>query len=251
MTWRSLISLKTAQIAARIHPRLSVRTDLPAFTFVEDGLGTIHNSDFAMQPRFQQAYALGKATGSWHDCDLRWRIHVLLWCAAHAARLQGAYVECGVNRGGFARAIIDYTNFATLNRDYYLFDTFAGFDAAQLSTSERESVVPAYCYQDCYAAVQREFQDMPFVKIVRGAVPASLTEVGAVAFLSIDMNCTAPEIAAVRFFWPHLVKGAPIVLDDYGFSLHHEQKAAFDALAAEWGVEILSLPTGQGLIFKA
>ena len=251
MSLRSTISDLTARLAVRLHPRLALRRDLPDFRFVEDGLGTIHNSDFAMQPRFQQAYALGKATGSWHDHDLRWRIHVLLWCASWAVRLDGAFVECGVNRGGFARTIIDYTSFTSLSRSYYLFDTFTGFDEAQLSSGERATVLPAYRYDDCFDAVQREFATMPFVKLIKGAVPGSLIDMGPVAFLSIDMNCAAPEIAAAKFFWPKLVKGAPVVLDDYGFALHGEQKRTFDALAAEWGVEILSLPTGQGLIFKA
>jgi hypothetical protein len=64
------------------------------------------------------------------------------------------------------------------------------------------------------------------------------------------MNCVAPEIAAAKFFWPNLVAGGIIILDDYGFSAHHLQKEAFDQLAREWNVEILSLPTGQGLIIK-
>lgn len=250
MSLRSTLAQVTARLAVHLHPRLMMRDSMPNFTFIEDGLGTIHSSDFTSLPRFQQAYTLGKATGSWHDCDLRWRIHVLLWCASTAAKLDGAFVECGVNRGGFARAVIDYTNFASLNRDYYLFDTFAGFDEELLSVAERVSLLPVYHYEDCFTQVQREFAEMPFVRLVRGAVPASLITVGPVAFLSIDMNCTAPEIAAAKFFWPHLVKGAFILLDDYGFALHHEQKTAFDKLAAEWGVEILSLPTGQGLIMK-
>ncbi|MFM2178636.1 MAG: hypothetical protein RL015_2734 [Verrucomicrobiota bacterium] len=250
MTWRSFISLQTARIAARLHPRLSVKTDLPAFTFVEDGLGTIHNSDFTQQPLFQRAYSAGKATGSWREHDLRWRIHVLLWAAQHATKLEGAFVECGVYRGGFARAIIDYTGFASLSRDYYLFDTFEGFDVEQLTQGERDKVLSNYEYEKCFETVKRDFAALPFVKFVKGAVPQSLFRVGPVAFLSLDMNCAAPEIAAARFFWPDLVKGAFVLLDDYGFSLHHEQKSAFDALAAELGVGILTLPTGQGLLIK-
>jgi hypothetical protein len=161
-------------------------------------------------------------------------------------------VECGVNRGGFAKSIIDYTAFKRLGKDYYLFDTFAGFDVEQLSPQERETIGMAYRYDDCFSFVQKEFEDMPFVKLVRGSVPQSLPKVavGPVAFLSIDMNCAAPEIAAAKFFWPNLVAGGIIVLDDYGFSAHHLQKEAFDQLAREWNVEILSLPTGQGLIIK-
>jgi O-methyltransferase len=247
---RNTIADLTASLAVRLHPRLQLRGQTSDFSFVEDGLATVHDSSFANDSRFKQSYAAGKATGSWRDCDLRWRIHVLLWAASHAAKLPGAFVECGVHRGGFARAIIDYTNFAALRRDYYLFDTFAGFDPSLLSETERTQVANAYQYVDCFSDVQATFAKESFVKLVRGAIPGSLVETGPVAFLSIDMNCAAPEIAAARFFWPYLVSGAPIVLDDYGFALHIEQKNAFDALASEWQVPLLSLPTGQGIIIK-
>jgi hypothetical protein len=41
-----------------------------------------------------------------------------------------------------------------------------------------------------------------------------------------------------------------MLLDDYGWKLHINQKHAFDAFAERHNVEILSLPTGQGLIMK-
>ncbi len=64
------------------------------------------------------------------------------------------------------------------------------------------------------------------------------------------MNIAAPEVAAIEYFWDKLVTGAPIVLDDYGWSHYHEQQLALDAFAARKGVAIASLPTGQGLLFK-
>ena len=64
------------------------------------------------------------------------------------------------------------------------------------------------------------------------------------------MNCAAPEIAAAEFFRDNLVSGAVIVLDDYGWKGYIEQKKAFDDFASRKGVQVLSLPTGQGLIFK-
>src|SRR5207249_497009 len=106
-------------------------------------------------------------------------------CAARAAKLPGAFVECGVNRGGFARAIIAYTAFERLGKSYYLFDTFAGFDEDQLSPEERATIPANYRYEDCYADVQREFSRFECVKLVRGSVPVSLQQVnvGHVAFL--------------------------------------------------------------------
>jgi hypothetical protein len=44
--------------------------------------------------------------------------------------------------------------------------------------------------------------------------------------------------------------GAFIVLDDYGWKLNIRQKEAWDVFAAERGVTVLSLPTGQGIIQK-
>jgi hypothetical protein len=64
------------------------------------------------------------------------------------------------------------------------------------------------------------------------------------------MNNTAPEIAAAEYFWDRVTKGGIIVLDDYGWRKHIHQKIAFDRFADEREVKVLSLPTGQGLIFK-
>ena len=74
---------------------------------------------------------------------------------------------------------------------------------------------------------------------------------GRVCYLSIDMNCVGPEIAAAEFFWDRLVSGAVVLLDDYGAGVWHlAQKRAFDEFARRKGVEILSLPTCQGLLIK-
>jgi hypothetical protein len=64
------------------------------------------------------------------------------------------------------------------------------------------------------------------------------------------MNCVQPEIAAMEYFWPKLVAGGVVIIDDYGFSGHEAQKTAADTFAESVGVKILSLPTGQGLMLK-
>jgi hypothetical protein len=99
--------------------------------------------------------------------------------------------------------------------------------------------------------VKTIFKGMP-AQIIKGTVPETLPECTAekICYLSIDMNCAGPEIAAANYFWDKLVAGAVIVLDDYGFMGHEEQQKAFDAFAKEKKVQILQLPTGQGIIFK-
>lgn len=221
------------------------------FRFQEDGLACIHNCDFLHDPKFSAAYAAGLTTNSWGNWPLRWRAYVLCWWAAWASRLPGDFVECGVNRGGNARMILEYLQFASLGKRFLLFDTFAGFSDAHLLPEEKQ-MVSKYSYADCLAEVQATFREFPFVSIHAGAVPESLAmdDTERVAFLSIDMNCVQPEIAAAEHFWPKLVPNGIIVLDDYGFTSHIAQKHAFDTFAANKGTTVLSLPTGQGLILK-
>lgn len=224
-------------------------------TYNQDGLATQHNCDFMKDKLFAEAYQLGASTyqGSGSPIEkakIHWRIHVLCWAAAYSKHLEGDFVECGVNRGWFSRAIIHYVDFNQLNKKFYLLDTFRGFSEKYTLKEENNC---GMLYEECYETVKETFRDFPNVKIIRGPVPETLPQVDAtkISFLSLDMNCVMPEIAAVEFFWDKLVKGGVVVLDDYGWKSHFLQKAAFDKFAQKKGVEILSLPTGQGLILKS
>lgn len=199
-----------------------------------------------------RAYRAGEATRSWAGWPLRWRAHVVCWAAEHGTKLAGDFVECGVNRGGNARMILEYLG-PEFHRPMYLLDTFQGFSESHLSATERARAGQNYAYADCLSDVRETFRAYPFVHVIPGTVPETLSQVPSsqVAFLSIDMNCTAPEIAAAEHFWPRLSPGAIMLLDDYGFSAHIEQKRAFDKFAASKNVPILSLPTGQAVIIKA
>jgi hypothetical protein len=83
-------------------------------------------------------------------------------------------------------------------------------------------------------------------------VPDTLATVNIqqVAYLSIDMNIAKPEREALEYFWPKLVPGGVVVLDDYGWINYAEQKATIDEFARIKGLNICTLPTGQGIIVK-
>lgn len=218
-------------------------------TYQEDGFATVHNCDFINEPEFQRAYAAGERTGSWSGN--RWRAHVYAWVASQAFRLQGDFVECGVNKGGYARMLYEYLPLAGSSRKFFLMDTFNGFDAAAISQDERDRGIPqAYRYTECFEQVRQTFASFSNAVLVRGSIPATLplVETRQVAFLSIDMNCVEPEIAAAEYFWDRIVTGGFMLLDDYGHPLHVAQKRAFDAFALARGVRILQLPTEQALI---
>jgi O-methyltransferase len=221
-------------------------------TYDQDGLATQHNCDFMEDERFVRAYQQGESTGSWSDAKVHWRAHVACWAADRAKELAGDFVECGVNKGGLALTVAHYVQFQTLNKTFYLLDTFRGLTEKYLSEEEKRLRGGESGYEECYAEVKETFRPFTNVVIVRGAVPETLDQVKSemISYLSIDMNCVEPEIEAAEFFWKKLVSGAVLLLDDYGWAGHIAQKRAFDQFAAEKGVPILSLPTGQGLIIK-
>jgi len=222
-------------------------------TYNEDGMATCHNCDFMKDELFLQSYNLGKNTKSWGGWKVHYRVYICCWAANKARSLEGDFVECGVNMGGYSRAVIHYVDFHTLDKKFYLLDTFCGLSSELVSEEEKKrGVLDTYNhYTPCYDSVKETFKDFN-VELVKGTVPETLSQVKTdkVCYLSIDMNCAAPEIAAIEFFWNRLVSGAVVVLDDYGWNLHIEQKRAFDDFCFKKNVQVLSLPTGQGLIFK-
>jgi len=100
--------------------------------------------------------------------------------------------------------------------------------------------------------VVQKFSDMPHVKIIRGFVPDTfkIAIPERIAFLHIDLNSPAAEIAALEHLFDRVVSGGYIVFDDYGWKQFKKQRDAENRFMADRGYFILELPTGQGLVIK-
>jgi hypothetical protein len=201
--------------------------------YASDGMVSIHAPRLEQDPAFNKAYDRGLlAHGTYIG---HWRVHVALWCAEMALRLGGSFVECGVNKGFMASAIMERFDWNAGDKDFYLIDKFAGGD-----------------YTDDVGAVRANFAQWPRAKVIVGVIPEVLVEVPAehIAFLHIDLNSATPEIAALTYFWDRLSPGAPILLDDYCYQGYGEQRLAMNDFAKNHGASILALPTGQGLVLR-
>jgi Methyltransferase domain len=243
---------------------LLARMDIAVFNargrYNQDGLFTIHSDHFRSDPAFRAAYTRGIEASNGVDPGFEWRVHVALWAAAIALRGPGSFVECGVNTGFISSAIMNKLQWGALDRRFYLIDTFSGPVLAQYSHDEIErgrltianDALAAGSYVTDIARVRANYAEWANVVIVQGAVPEILTDLdtGSVAFLHIDMNCALPERAALEFFWGRLSPGGVVLFDDYAHFGHDCQRDSIDAAAMGLGVDILSLPTGQGLIVK-
>lgn len=244
----------TQPMSRMLKPRLDVPYD-------SDGLKTTHNHDFMADERFQAAYRRGVAAAAGSDYGWHWRVHIGLWAAQSALRVPGDFVECGVNRGFLSSAIMQLVDWDRTGRIFYLLDTFRGLDERYVTEVERAAGVidrnakelASGFYTSGLEAVQRNFAPWQNKRIVVGTVPETLDQVTseAIAFLHIDMNNAAPEVAAMETLWPRVSTGGIVVLDDYAYYGYQTQKDAMDEWAARRQVPIASLPTGQGLIVKA
>lgn len=214
--------------------------------FTGDNLITFNrNLGFFEDQKFVDSWRAHADTGV--EEAIVWRSAVLAWAAKSvlARGIPGDFVECGCYKGTTARMLCDYTDFATVERDYYLYDLF-----------EHEASMPHHAMPEhgagLYERTVARFADVPNAQVIRGRIPEVIVQNGPsrVAFMHIDLNNAPAEIAALDVLFDRMSPGGILVLDDYGWRGYRAQKLAEDPWMAARGYQILELPTGQGLLFK-
>jgi hypothetical protein len=235
-----------------------LRPVAPKRFYFEDALITTHNHSFINDPGFNAAYGRGlKAAGGrdWHN---RWRVYVAIWVARMCAKIEGDFVELGVNYGFTSSGIMQQLDWDKLGKHFWLIDSFAGIDERQ-STQEEKQLGAAErsadnkrtgFYNSDAERCRANFSEWKMAHVIQGWVPDCLDQVTSskIAFIHIDLNAVAPEVAAFKYFRSKLSRGAFVLLDDYGYSGTTLTTAGWDGAAKEFNLDILSLPTGQGLI---
>src|SRR3546814_1509438 len=109
--------------------------------FRADGLGVKgKNLAFLSERRFTDAWEKAQQMNveAWNNVvpDIRWRAHTCCWAATQAMNLEGDFVECGVHGGLLSLTVAGYLDFAKVDRQFWLFDTFAGIPVEQLAPED-------------------------------------------------------------------------------------------------------------------
>ena len=128
--------------------------------------------------------------------------------------LEGNVAECGVYRGEFARVI----NQCFPNKTFYLMDTFESFAAKDLQNETEQAQKYAHAFSQTSAEYVLSKMPNPAQCVVRkGWFPdtARGLEDERFCFVSLDMDLHDPILAGLEFFYPRMVKGGAILIDDY------------------------------------
>lgn len=140
-------------------------------------------------------------------------------------KIQGAIAECGVWRGHFAANM----NNCFPKSKLYLFDTFSGFNKRDMiqeseDTQKWLSNVPIGNEKSSIEKMKNTSKEIvrlrcpnrSLLMIREGYVPDTFEGIDdEFLFVNLDMDLYAPQLSALRFFAPRMIKGGVILLHDY------------------------------------
>lgn len=172
-------------------------------------------------------------------------------------QVPGAFVECGVWRGGSMMAVAHALREAGADdRELYLFDTYEGMTAPTAADRDfrgrraevifRRTKLGANSSDWCRAGLDEVRanltrtgyppQRMHFVK---GSVEQTLPQAAPeqIALLRLDTDWYASTKHELVHLWPRLVPGGVCIIDDYGHWRGSRQ--AVDEYFAEQGIRVL------------
>lgn len=166
------------------------------------------------------------------------RIHALVGAVKYLSRrrIPGAFVECGVWRGGSmmaaAKTLLDL---GETDRDLYLFDTFEGMSAptdhdvdfggkraeSALAQSSRTDAGSYWCYaslEDVQHSVGTIGYPEARIHYVRGKVEETVPAQAPanIALLRLDTDWYESTRHELQHLYPRLVSGGVLIIDDYG-----------------------------------
>lgn len=179
------------------------------------------------------------------------RKYVLREFVRYTANVAGDLAECGCYVGVSAWFMASEAQ----NRELFLFDSFEGLSEPQSSDRPANAATRAWKSGDMATSVEvvrANLADFDRIHIFEGWIPSRFQEIADRRFslVHLDVDLYQPTLDSLAFFYPRLMPGGVIVMDDYGFLTCPGATKAADEYMANKPEYILHLPTGQGVIIR-
>jgi hypothetical protein len=160
--------------------------------------------------------------------------------------LKGDFAELGVYKGHTAGLLA--TMARRLGKRVYLFDTFSGFNDADLKGVDGN--IPM-SFEDTSIDAVRAFVGDENVTFVQGYFPSSAKQIPVdLSFSLVHLDCDlyAPMSSALAYFYPRLAAGGFLIIHDYS-SLHWSGvEKAVDEFFATRMEAVIPVPDSAGSI---
>lgn len=152
-------------------------------------------------------------------------------------------------------ALESFPEWYSSGKSLFLFDTFSRYFTGKDGSQKSANGINELYYTFDEKTVRKNFSKWANIEFCVGNVfdtinLSMISKVNKISLLSIDLNHADAEEYAFRNFWPLVIKGGIVILDDYLAINREQQKLRMDNLSKELNFSILSLPSGQGLIVK-
>ena len=149
--------------------------------------------------------------------------------------ISGAFVECGVWRGGSAMVIAEtLSHLKCYTYDLYLYDTFEGMTepedvdvnlvgelAHQKWSESQKGAINTWCYaslEDVKENLLKTNYPLNKVKFIKGKVEDTIPDTipSEIALLRLDTDWYSSTYHEMKYLYPLLVQRGILIVDDYG-----------------------------------
>ena len=183
------------------------------------------------------------------DSAIAWRTHVACWAASRACEIAGDFFEFGCHEGYTATAIRAFNSnkFEQLgNRSYYWFDMFM----IGVGGSQKKTVIDQSGSESKAISRAKMHKNTVIIKgnVIDTYVKNSFFDGKKIAFAHFDLNDFGVEMAVLEKAFLHVEKGSVLLFDDFAMCPFKRQNRGYRDFFRSRGIEILELPTGQGVV---
>ena len=226
---------------------LEVISTLGGDGFMADGLvvwgriiGWIHDK------RYLNAVASSRP--DLRDSSIAWRTHTACWASRLACNVQGDFLEIGCYEGYTASVLRDFLgeDFTVYGggRKYYWFDRFEGGGSQKYEPLDQ---------LNSFALCEKRASRFSDIVVIKGDVLETLIgnddfRLKQIAFAHFDLNDFQIEFKVLKFVMPLMARGGVLLFDDFSMVPFKRQNSAYRKYFKSLNLEVLELPTGQGLV---
>ncbi len=220
-------------------------------------------SSYYNKNKIREAYSksLERTGMEWSDnFSKQCRHYILHQMAQHAISNKGDFAECGCWKGQSAYLIASILEENEFEGEFHIFDSFEGLsDLSSDDGNERRKLTRVGMeaqrkwFDSTEEEVSKNLSEFEFVTLYKGWIPDRFSEVRekTFSFVHLDVDLYQPYVDSLKFFYPRLVDGGVICLDDYGLTQFPGAKAALEEFLRDKTYNLfLEMPTGGAFLIK-